>query len=179
MTTIKQVRDFPEYMITDDGRIFSANYRKSGRIKELSACDNSRGYLHVILCKDKQRFDKVIHRLVAEAFLPNPENKKDVNHKNGIRTDNRVENLEWATRKENIQHSFDVLHRKPSGNIKRGQQNPFAKCLVQIKNGEIIAEFYGCPEAQRNTGINSQHISECCKNKRHSAGGYQWKYKSN
>ena len=68
----------------------------------------SKGYYNVILCKNKLHKGISIHRLVALAFIPNPENKKQVNHINGIKTDNRVENLEWATCSENIIHSYKI-----------------------------------------------------------------------
>lgn len=72
-----------------------------------------------------------IHRLLAKAFIPNPENKKDINHKNGIKTDFRLENLEWATRSENIQHSYDVLKRKVVDGALHGK----SKILLDLETG--------------------------------------------
>lgn len=72
-----------------------------------------------------------LHRLLAIAFIPNPENKKDINHKNGIKTDFRLDNLEWATRSENIKHSYDVLKRA----LPDGSRNAKSKLLVDKQTG--------------------------------------------
>ena len=86
-----QIKDFPDYYITNKGNVYSRK-DKYGRIKKLKTVDNC-AYLAITLCKNKTKNKKLIHRLVAEAFIPNPEKLSEVNHKNGIKTDNRVENL--------------------------------------------------------------------------------------
>lgn len=137
------------------------------------------GYLRIGLTKDLIRSYKNVHRLVAQAFIPNPENKPQVNHINGITCDNRVENLEWATQSENVQHAFNVLGRKIWNIGMVGKDCPKSKIILQIKDGKIIAEFYGCVEASKNTGIDKDTISKCCRKIKyyHKAGGYEWKYK--
>ena len=169
-----KIKDCPEYYITYKGDIYSRNYNKTGRIKKLKPFLNPRlGYLQINLGKRSH----YIHRLVAETFIPNPENKPEVNHKNGIRNDNRVENLEWCLHSENIKHSYDVLKHKKWMLGKKGKNCCNSKTVLQIKKGICVAEYGSTLEAERKTGIYSANISKCCKKIRKSAGGCQWEYK--
>lgn len=184
MSNAFQIKGFPDYYITDTGDVysrFSSKYNNSnGRIKKMINTINAHGYAKVELFNNNKRYYKQVHRLVATTFIPNPENKPQVNHKNGNKVDNRVENLEWCTQSENVKHTYDVLHRQPSraGLGKFGKLHPNSKIVLQIKDGEIIAKFYGTYEAQRKTKVNRSHISACCNGKRKIAGGYQWVFES-
>lgn len=140
---------------------------------------NSNGYMYATLCKGGVRKHYGVHRLLAKMFIPNPDNKQEVNHINGVRHDNRLCNLEWVSHTENIQHAYSVLKTKPSMLGKYGKDHNRSKIILQIKDGKIIAEFYGFYEAKRKTGVNVSNICSCCKGNRREAGGFHWEYKKN
>lgn len=102
------------YDVSNFGRIKSFNKNGNNKNSDIIRIQriNQFGYLTFNLCKENKKRMIQIHRLVAQAFIPNPENKPQVNHKNGIKSDNRVENLEWCTRSENSIHSYYVLDNK-------------------------------------------------------------------
>lgn len=135
---------------------------ETGRI--LLPTKNKSGYLVVCLYGDA-KINARIHRLVAQAFIPNPENKPFVNHKNGVKTDNRVCNLEWVTSSENNLHKCRVLGKKSTN-----EPNPkiAVKC---VETGEI---FNSISDASRKHKTQPIHISECCRGKRKTAGGFHW-----
>ncbi|MBP5789218.1 MAG: HNH endonuclease [Neisseriaceae bacterium] len=116
MSRAFKIKDFPEYYVTDSGDVYSRNdngfnNNPQGRIKKLKQAVSDRGYKYVRLYKNGVQVGKRVHRLVAETFVENPDKKPEVNHKNGIRWDNRAENLEWMTHIENQRHSWDMLGR--------------------------------------------------------------------
>lgn len=113
-----------------------------------------------------------VHRLVAKAFIPNPERKPFVNHINWIKHDNRIDNLEWCTGKENMNHAFitGLL------NIPKWILHHHSKVVIQSKDWNFIKEWWWTRDAERWLWIQHESISACCRWKRKSAGWYQWEY---
>ena len=131
--------------------------------------DDNHGYHLVSLSKDGKVKKHKVHRLVAKAFIPNPKNKPTVNHKNEIRTDNHVDNLEWATYKENNNH----------GSHNERVSKTLSKPIEQLdKNDNKISIFESAREASAATGIHIMNIKSCLNHSNRTfAGGYKWRYK--
>lgn len=136
-------------------------------------------YVNVHLSKKWVR-TFLIHRLVAKAFIPNPENKPQVNHKNWIKTDNRVENLEWNTMSENIIHSIKYLWRKSVSNSlwKKWSASIRARYVLQYSiDGDFIKEWWSAIEAQSILWVCRKTICNVCRWKSKTAWWFIWKYK--
>lgn len=168
---LKSIIGFPNFWISASGIVYKDNWNHTKERRALKSFNDLDGYPRVRLIKNGKKYVKTVHRLVANAFIPNPDNKPQVNHINGIKSDNRAENLEWVTPSENIKHSYNTLGKKRNPHF-----NVYRKWVVRIKDGIIIDKFHGTREASRQTGIRQARISDCCRGLIKHAGGFQWKY---
>ena len=153
------------YEVSDLGRVKSLKY---GKERILTPRATHGGYLKVALCKDGKVEQSNIHRLVAKAFIPNPNNLETVNHKDEVKTNNTVSNLEWMSQKDNI--NYGTRNKRASEALSKQVQ------MFDKSTGELLATFPSLMEAERVTGIYHGNISQCCNGKYKSAGGYIWKY---
>ena len=159
----RKIENFPDYLISADGNVKSFKHDKEGRLMSLHL-DHS-GYVVVTLRnKDSQIKTKKVHQLVALSFIPLVKDKNQVNHKDGVKTNNHVSNLEWVNGSENLKHAYDYLNFNPNG-----------IGIAQVFNNKIIATFKSAEEASRQTGIDASSIRKVCRRKRKTAGGYIWR----
>ena len=149
------------YQVSNKGHVKSLKW---GKERILRPMINSSGYYHIGLYNDGVRKAFRLHRLVAEAFIPNPDNLPEINHRDENKKNNCVENLEWCDRGYNI--NYGTRNERVS-----------RKILQYSKSGDFIREWTGALEVERVLGINNSHIIQCCKDKRKSAGGFVWRYK--
>lgn len=148
----KQIPGYEKYEASNLGRLrrkyseFTIKYKNTGAYKYLKTFENKYGYLLCFLYKNQNRSVKLFHRVIAELFINNPKNKKEVNHKNGIKNDNRIENLEWVDRRENQLHAINtgLLILKggdpPKLNYKKAQE--IRKLYKEGRNKSSLARQY-------------------------------------
>lgn len=161
------------YEISTKGRIRSWAY---GTPRILKHGQHRNGYHFLKLYKNGFSTYYSVHRLVAKTFIPNPENKPQVNHKDGDVHNNTIENLEWCTSQENHIHAYRVLHRKGPNTGRTGAENWCSKPVAQLKDGIVIAVFCSATEAGKKTGSNITKISLVCNGKRKRTNGFEWKW---
>lgn len=144
---------------------------------------NGKWYEVISLHKDKKIITRRIHRLVAVEFIPNHENKPCINHKNWIKTDNRVENLEWCTNKENTSHWWENGLYKIENSYFYTNRERFSEIrsipVIQYTiQWEYIKEWKSAKEAGLNSGAHASDITRCCRGKAKQSGGFTWRYKN-
>ena len=161
------------YEVSNLGKVKSLNYNRKGVEKELSFGKGKGNYLYVTLIKEGKAKRKYIHRLVAEAFIVNNKKLPCVNHINGNKSDNNIDNLEWCNYKDNIKHAYKL------GLYKTGKNHPRNKKVLQYDlNGNFIKEWEGVSYLCKNKNYSQGNISACCRNERKNAYGFIWKYKN-
>ena len=167
------------YKVSNLGRILSLNYKNTGKSKLMNPSEDKDGYLRVHLRKNGEDKTCKVHRLVAEAFLENPENKPQINHKDEDKTNNFVflnedgsvnkekSNLEWNTPKENSNH----------GTRNERMAKTKSKKVLQLSlSGELIREWESVSECERN-GFDHGAVCKCCNGKQKTHKGFRWMYK--
>ena len=160
------------YKVSNLGRILNLNYRNTGKSKLMTPSANTDGYFKVNLRKNGENKTCYVHRLIAQTFIPNPENKPEINHIDEDKTNNRVDNLEWKWHKDNINHG---THNERSAKTRTNGKK--SKRVLQLSlDGELIREWESTQECGRN-GFSQSAVCNCCNGKRKSAYGYIWRYK--
>ena len=166
----KETKDNPNYLVSNTGRVRRRGSKVDHSVRDL------KGFLATDLYKDNSRSTKRVHRLVAEAFIPNPDGKPEVNHIDGNKHNNRVSNLEWVTSKENCRHAWDKGIMTPSRGMS-GKNNPNAgrksRPFKIVETGEVFDTLYDCEKAIDG---NNRHINDCLRGRQRTHRGYHFEY---
>ena len=169
----KDIKDYEGlYQVSNWGKILSLNYRNTGKPRLMNTGTDKDGYLVVYLSKNGE--DKLckVHRLVAQTFIPNPDNLPQVNHKDEDKTNNRVENLEWKSPKDNSNHGTRT-ERVAKANANGIRSKPVLQFSL---SGDLIREWPSIGECGRN-GFSKGNVWSCCNGKLPHYKGYIWRYK--
>ena len=160
------------YKISNLGRVKSLNYLRKGIEKERIPNKNNSGYLIVGLHKNGKIKQFLIHRLVAEAFIENPENLPQVNHIDENKLNNCVENLEWRSAKYNSNYG------EHNYNLRNTMSSKVPNVLQYTLDGKFLNEYVSGRDAERKTGFSHDGILQCCQGKYRTWKGFIWKYKN-
>lgn len=166
---MRTIPNFSRYVAGEDGNLYSTNYKRTGKLRVLKPAINKSGYLNTVLLDDSGKYRPVlVHRVVCSAYIGEVPQGMEVNHKNGIKTDNRPENLEYVTRSENLKHAFRIGLEKPL----RCDDNPCAK-LTKDDVREIRSyvrscgrRYYGRKELAEKYGVSEAHIKDIVNGRR-------------
>ena len=158
--TFVKIEGFENYEVSNLGKV--RNIKSGIMLKPWFTKD---GYLRHCLYKHNKRKNLLLHRIIATAFIDNPEGKPCVNHIDENKLNNDLSNLEWCTAKENMIHGTRT---------KRAAEKLSQKVIQLDLNGNVLNEFESMVQAGQETGVSRSNISSCCNGKRKSAGGYKW-----
>lgn len=155
-----------KYIISNTNKIISLDFKRTGVRKQMIPRIGTTGYYMIVLCKDGKPKNHRMHRLIEKAFIPNPENKGDINHIDGNKLNNHISNLEWNTRKENINHAYRIGLSKNSDFAIKMFKERFSKKVINIITGE---EYASITEAEIKNGLKQytlrHKLSKYCTKK--------------
>ena len=164
------------YQVSNLGNVKSLNYRNKGESRLLKLGILPIGYPVVVLSKNGKHATKYVHRLVADAFIPNHDNKPLINHIDGCKTNNAVVNLEWVTARENVTHA----HINGLADVSKAWRASVEKSRIPVvqmdMDGNVICEFSSSAKAGKAVHAGHSTILECARGLRDSAGGYKWRF---
>lgn len=176
---MQQVKEFPRYLIDVDGNVHSCIIKKGSIVVDsgvaqrvLKPALDTTGYLVVNLTDGERKVNRSIHRLLATAYIPNPDNHLHVNHKDGNPLNNKLANLEWVTSGTNTRHAIDMGMTDP-----KTRHPDMAEIEQQDLMGKPIRTFMSLHDAGRETQVAWQNISKVCRGLRKTAGGFRWAFK--
>lgn len=175
------------YQVSNFGRVKSLDRwaeqknRKSRFIKGVMKKQhiNKSGYLTVGLCKDSKGTHYLVHRLVADAFIPNVENLSEVNHKDEVKTNNCVDNLEWCNHYYNSNYGTRTERMIPLLNTARKKSNEvLSKTVYQYSLEGDLIKIYNSTHATTKYGFSQGCVARCCRGESETYKGYIWKYEN-
>lgn len=170
---ITKIENYPNYGVDKNGNVYSLPRPYKPKLQKLKPMANNKGYLQVQIYNEFGMYKALIHRLVAETFIPNPENKPEVNHKDGNKNNNSVYNLEWVTHAENVQNAINrgTAYQNLGGNI-----NPRCKKIAQYDINDNLIKIWPSTRApEYELGYGHRNIIIACKNNL-VRYGFKWKY---
>lgn len=176
---MKVIPEFDRYMLEQNGTVHSCiigrgkKARNSGQLQRvIKPVVDSTGYLVVCLTNGEIKRNRAIHRLLAQEWVPNPNNLPHVNHKDGDKLNNSLDNLEWVSVLGNTLHAIDLGLTDP-----KTRHPAMAEIRQMDLMGNPVRIFMSLHDAGRGTGVAWQNISKVCNGLRKSAGGFRWAYK--
>lgn len=132
---------------------------------------NQKHYAHVALTKNAKPKTTSVHRIVAQAFIPNPDNKPQVNHIDGDKKNNCADNLEWATQSENMRHAFKFGLKDTMKAVEANKRK-----VASYRDDKLVKMYDSVRDAEKDTGVCNQNIIKVCQKRRKNAGGLEWRY---